>query len=104
MASGGRYDALTRVLGQGRGVPAVGGIIRPEAMVALCGLKLGVPSKGRLQEETIAWFAARGVTLARAGAGREYRGTVGGVEGVELVLLRRRRSRGSWRRGGCIWA
>jgi ATP phosphoribosyltransferase len=50
-------------------------------------LKLGVPSKGRLQEETIAWFAARGVTLARAGAGREYRGTVGGIEGVELVLL-----------------
>ncbi|MDA8907309.1 ATP phosphoribosyltransferase regulatory subunit, partial [Planktomarina temperata] len=29
-ASGGRYDALTRVLGQGRAVPAVGGIIRPE--------------------------------------------------------------------------
>jgi ATP phosphoribosyltransferase regulatory subunit len=30
IASGGRYDALTRVLGQGRAVPAVGGIIRPE--------------------------------------------------------------------------
>jgi ATP phosphoribosyltransferase regulatory subunit len=30
VASGGRYDALTRVLGQGRAVPAVGGIIRPE--------------------------------------------------------------------------
>ena len=50
-------------------------------------LKLGVPSKGRLQEETIAWFGARGVTLARSGAGREYRGTVRGVDGVELVLL-----------------
>lgn len=50
-------------------------------------LKLGVPSKGRLQEETIRWFAARGVTLARAGGDREYRGTVEGVEGVELVLL-----------------
>ena len=37
IASGGRYDALTRVLGQGRGIPAVGGIIRPEALVALCG-------------------------------------------------------------------
>jgi ATP phosphoribosyltransferase regulatory subunit len=37
VASGGRYDALTRVLGAGRGVPAVGGIIRPEALVALCG-------------------------------------------------------------------
>ncbi len=37
IASGGRYDALTRVLGQGRGIPAVGGIVRPEALVALCG-------------------------------------------------------------------
>ena len=37
IASGGRYDALTRALGQGRGVPAVGGIVRPEALVALCG-------------------------------------------------------------------
>jgi ATP phosphoribosyltransferase len=50
-------------------------------------LKLGVPSKGRLQEETVAWFGARGVTLARSGTGREYRGAVRGVEGVELVLL-----------------
>jgi ATP phosphoribosyltransferase len=50
-------------------------------------LKLGVPSKGRLQEEAFAWFGARGITLARSGAGREYRGTVRGVEGVEPVLL-----------------
>lgn len=35
IASGGRYDALTRVLGQGRGIPAVGGIVRPEALLAL---------------------------------------------------------------------
>jgi ATP phosphoribosyltransferase regulatory subunit len=35
IASGGRYDALTRVLGQGTGVPAVGGMIRPEALLAL---------------------------------------------------------------------
>ena len=33
VASGGRYDALTAVLGQGRSIPAVGGVIRP-AMVA----------------------------------------------------------------------
>ena len=35
IASGGRYDALTRALGGERGVPAVGGMIRPEALVAL---------------------------------------------------------------------
>jgi ATP phosphoribosyltransferase regulatory subunit len=37
IATGGRYDALTRMLGQGRSIPAVGGIVRPEALVALCG-------------------------------------------------------------------
>lgn len=37
IASGGRYDALTRVLGAGRALPAVGGIVRPEALLALEG-------------------------------------------------------------------
>lgn len=37
LASGGRYDALTRVLGGGRALPAVGGIVRPEALLALMG-------------------------------------------------------------------
>ena len=40
VASGGRYDALTRVLGQGRAVPAVGGIIRPEFTVQLLGKEM----------------------------------------------------------------
>ncbi|MFV0359943.1 ATP phosphoribosyltransferase regulatory subunit [Tropicimonas sp.] len=35
VALGGRYDALTRVLGQGRDIPAVGGMIRPGLMLAL---------------------------------------------------------------------
>ena len=35
VATGGRYDALTAVLGGGAGVPAVGGVIRPAAVVAL---------------------------------------------------------------------
>lgn len=35
IASGGRYDALTAVLGQGVGVPAVGGVIRPGVVVDL---------------------------------------------------------------------
>jgi ATP phosphoribosyltransferase regulatory subunit len=37
VASGGRYDALTAVLGQGRSIPAVGGIIRPHLVAALRG-------------------------------------------------------------------
>ena len=35
VASGGRYDALTRVLGQGREIPAVGGVIRPGLVAQL---------------------------------------------------------------------
>ena len=35
VASGGRYDALTAVLGQGRSIPAVGGVIRPGLVARL---------------------------------------------------------------------
>ena len=35
VATGGRYDALTRILGGGRAVPAVGGVVRPELVLAL---------------------------------------------------------------------
>jgi len=50
-------------------------------------LKLGLPSKGRLQELTIDWFAERGVKIERTGSGREYAGRVVGFEDIELVLL-----------------
>jgi len=35
VATGGRYDALTRVLGQGAEIPAVGGVIRPGLLLEL---------------------------------------------------------------------
>ncbi|MBD3676802.1 MAG: ATP phosphoribosyltransferase regulatory subunit [Rhodobacteraceae bacterium] len=35
VATGGRYDALTRVLGRGRSIPAVGGVIRPGLVLSL---------------------------------------------------------------------
>ncbi|EIE53088.1 ATP phosphoribosyltransferase [Salipiger aestuarii] len=50
-------------------------------------IKLGVPSKGRLMEKTFDWFGARGITLSRTGNDREYSGAVGGIAGVDLVLL-----------------
>lgn len=49
-------------------------------------IRLGVPSKGRLMEQTFDWFAARGVRLSRAGSEREYAGRVEGAD-VALVLL-----------------
>ncbi len=39
IASGGRYDALTQRLGKGQSIPAVGGVVRPEMLLALEGLK-----------------------------------------------------------------
>ncbi len=53
----------------------------------MSGLKLGLPSKGRLQDLTIDWFAERGIQVTRTGSGREYAGQVSGVGDVELVLL-----------------
>jgi ATP phosphoribosyltransferase len=50
-------------------------------------LKLGLPSKGRLQQQVIDAFAARGIGVERTGSDREYAGRVTGVEGVQLVLL-----------------
>ncbi len=38
MATGGRYDALTRVLGQGQEIPAVGGVVRPDVLLAAGGV------------------------------------------------------------------
>ena len=50
-------------------------------------IKLGVPSKGRLMQDTFDWFGARGISLSRTGSDREYAGAVEGIEGVDLVLL-----------------
>ena len=50
-------------------------------------IKLGIPSKGRLMQDTFDWFAERGVAIERTGASREYAGVVRGVTGVELALL-----------------
>ncbi|WP_343116677.1 ATP phosphoribosyltransferase regulatory subunit [Ostreiculturibacter nitratireducens] len=38
VASGGRYDALTAVLGQGKSIPAVGGVVRPALVAELGGI------------------------------------------------------------------
>ena len=40
VASGGRYDALTAVLGSGKSIPAVGGVIRPGLVAQLKGARV----------------------------------------------------------------
>lgn len=50
-------------------------------------VRIGVPSKGRLQELCFDWFAARGLRMVRTGSEREYSGKIEGVENAQLVLL-----------------
>ena len=50
-------------------------------------LRLGIPSKGRLMEKTVDWFAARGIRLLRTGTDRDYAATAEGAEGLDPVLL-----------------
>ena len=33
IATGGRYDALTKHIGKGREIPAVGGVVRPDLIL-----------------------------------------------------------------------
>jgi ATP phosphoribosyltransferase len=49
-------------------------------------LRLGIPSKGRLMDKTVDWFAARGLPMRRAGSERDYAAEVDGAD-VELRLL-----------------
>ena len=48
---------------------------------------IAVPSKGRLQENATAFFARAGLALRQGRGARDYRGTLAGVEGVEVAFL-----------------
>jgi ATP phosphoribosyltransferase len=50
-------------------------------------LSLALPSKGRLMEATQLLLARAGLHIERSGATRTYRGTLSGIEGVDLVFL-----------------
>ena len=48
---------------------------------------LAVPSKGRLQENAEAFFTRAGLTMAKSGGSRDYRGTIAGLDNVEIAYL-----------------
>jgi ATP phosphoribosyltransferase len=48
---------------------------------------IAVPSKGRLQENTEAFFADAGLPLVKPRGAREYRGTIAELPGVEVAYL-----------------
>src|SRR5919198_4835361 len=48
---------------------------------------LAVPSKGRLQENTEAFFTRARLSLAKPRGARDYRGTIAGLDNVEIAYL-----------------
>jgi ATP phosphoribosyltransferase len=50
-------------------------------------LIIAIPSKGRLQENTNAFFARAGLDVARPGGLRNYRGHLKGIDNVEIAFL-----------------
>jgi ATP phosphoribosyltransferase len=50
-------------------------------------LVIAVPSKGRLQENAEAFFARAGLNLVKPRGAREYRGTIAGLDDVEVAYL-----------------
>jgi ATP phosphoribosyltransferase len=50
-------------------------------------LVLAVPAKGRLQENAENFFARAGLTLIKPRGARDYRGTLVGLDGIEVAYL-----------------
>ena len=50
-------------------------------------LTLGIPSKGRLMEATEERFRKSGLTIARGRSDRLYRGSLDGVDGIDVAFL-----------------
>lgn len=50
-------------------------------------LILGVPSKGRLQENVASFFGRAGLTFVQPGGARDYRGAIADLAGVEVAYL-----------------
>src|SRR5262249_26474853 len=50
-------------------------------------LVLAVPAKGRLQENAEAFFARAGLALVKPRGARDYRGTIAGLDDIEVAYL-----------------
>ena len=50
-------------------------------------IRLGIPSKGRLMDQTFGLFSERGINLVRSDSDREYAGRIDGIKGVQLIFL-----------------
>ena len=65
---------------------------------------LAVPSKGRLQENAEAFFTRAGLSLAKPRGARDYRGTIPGLDNVEIAYLSASEIASNSRAAWCISA
>ena len=61
--------------------------LRRRRMTSPGKLIVAAPSKGRLQENAAAFFARAGLELTQGRGARDYRGTLNGVDNVEVAFL-----------------
>jgi ATP phosphoribosyltransferase regulatory subunit len=92
LVAGGRYDGLMTQLGSTTPIAAVGFSVWVETLtergpIMTAPFVLAVPSKGRLQENAEAFFTHAGLALAKPRGVREYRGTIMGLDNVEIAYL-----------------
>lgn len=50
-------------------------------------LTLAIPSKGRLMEQTLERLAEGGINVAKSGSDRGYRGTIEGIDAVDVIFI-----------------
>ena len=93
LVAGGRYDGLLTRLGSAAPIPAVGFAAWIERLAARAGRRMSapfiiaVPSKGRLHDNALAFFARAGLEFVKPRGERDYRGTIAGIPGVEVAYL-----------------
>lgn len=50
-------------------------------------LRLALPSKGRLLDDTLAYFEAAGLKIRKTGHARAYAASASGIDGIEIAFL-----------------
>jgi len=50
-------------------------------------LKLALPSKGRLLDDTLKYFGEAGLTIRKTGNARAYAASASGIDGIEIAFL-----------------
>ena len=80
-------DPGGRILGLDRSLTQLAKPARARERRMSAPFVLAVPSKGRLQENAEAFFARAGLSLAKPRGARDYRGTIAGLDHVEIAYL-----------------